>query len=71
VERGQGIPREREVDKRGRGKWIRGERFVSRGGECDETKRVYMCTENPGISVEFLSLALSLSLSLLSLRNQN
>ncbi len=35
--------------------------------------RVYMCTENPGISVESLSLSrsLSLSFSLLSLRNQN
>ncbi len=39
--------------------------------------RVYMCTENPGISVESLSLSpplsisLSLSLSLLSLRNQS
>jgi hypothetical protein len=55
---------------RGRGKWIRGESFVSTRGEClRERARVYMCTENPGISVEslFLSLDLLLSLSLSSL----
>jgi hypothetical protein len=57
VERGKGIPREREVDKR-RELW-------STRGECVRKRaRVYMCTENPGISVESLSLALDLSLSL-------
>jgi hypothetical protein len=44
---------------------------VSRRGECvrNRARRVYMCTENPGISVEslFLSLDLLLSLSLSSL----
>jgi hypothetical protein len=32
---------------------------------------VYMCTQNPSISVECVSLSLGLSLALLSLRNQN
>jgi hypothetical protein len=45
---------------RGRGKWIRGESFVSTRGECLRKRaRVYMCTENPGISVESLFLSLS------------
>ena len=43
-----------------------------RRGECDPKRaRVYMCTENPGISVESLPLALSVSFSLLSLTNHN
>ncbi len=45
----------------------------TRGESVRKRARVYMCTGNPGISVESLSLSrsLSLSFSLRSLRNQN